>query len=302
MRSFWKIMAILALVGVCFCAVGFATGANRNGFYIDRSGLQMNSKEYSLKQEKSIGAVSEIYVDVLAVDVRLAQAEDYGLEIYSRDDSDISYTQENGKLFIKQGDNFRNWRFNFMSFDIGLRKEYITIYLPEGAFLDAVDIKYASGRVNVDALKCKAFNLKQLSGDTVISNFNADEATMNTSSGSIELRNSKAGSFNIKLLSGSLTASGLETKGLKAELTSGDTVLSGVLTGSTQINTISGNVKLEIQGQEQQYNRNIEILSGRVKVNGSRSSAGSVNYSADNILDINVTSGNVDITFIPPAL
>jgi len=293
MKHLWKIIAIFVVLGICLVTVGAVTGANTNGYYIDKNGLHLYSRTYSLIQERNLEEIYTIHIDAVEADVRFVQAEDYGLEIYSRDDSGLSFTCENGNLVINR---CRGWHLDFMKF--GQKNECVTIYLPENAQLDNVEIKSASGSIDIDAIQCKAFCANLVSGDVNIGNIEANDVAITTVSGTIEIKGGKANSFDFHLVSGNLRVSNLESGCLNADFTSGKADLSGMFTGNTKIHGVSGSVMLKVQGAEQHYNRRIEVLSGRITINGIRAGEGDVNYHADNMLDIKTISGNIDITFL----
>lgn len=294
MKRFWIVIAILAVVGICFTVSGAVAGANVNGFYFDNNGLHMYSGETTLVQERELDAFYDIYIDVQSADIKFVQSDDYGFEFNSRVEQCFNYSYDNGALVITRPDG---WYHDFMRFSLGAEQEYITIFIPQSARLNDVEIKSVSGRIDIDAVQCSTFHVNQISGNTTIGSIIAGDVSMTATSGKIHITHGEANTFYFRLVSGNLTASYLESGGLNADLTSGKADLSGVFSGNTRVHAVSGSVKLTTRGTEQQYNRNIAVVSGHVSINGTKAGAGNVNYHAGNTLDISTVSGNISITF-----
>jgi len=163
---------------------------------------------------------------------------------------------------------------------------------------DFVNITGSSSSMRINYVECKDFYIRQSSGNVYIHNIEANNVTGINGSGDIELGNGKATNFSFTLSSGKLHASEMESGNLQVEIMSGNTRVSGIFTGDTIIQSRSGNVNIEVNGSEQQYNRNVRTSSGDLRINNVRTGMGSVNFNAENSMDVKTTSGNIHITFL----
>jgi hypothetical protein len=292
MKTLWKITACAAVAGALLVSVGLLFGANTNGFYVDTNGVHVNSEnQFTLVCKSDIDVISQINIDVASAHVRVIQADSYGFEIYGKDGR-FNYSFVNGRLEISQRHIFS------IGFMFKTPQEYVEIRLPQGAILDDVSMRIASGKIDVESLRCDTLDLRLTSGRANLVNVQTNTTVMRVTSGSIILNNAVSDSFNFALSSGNITANGLQSGGLHATATSGNINLSGVFYGNTTANVTSGRIRVDVDGIEQDYNRVINVTSGRVNVNSVRSGSGNVNYNAQNTLDISAISGNIDISFL----
>lgn len=295
MKSIWSKIIIVGVVGLCLAGTGMAMGANGNGFYIDKNGLHMYSGKYTLVKETNINTISEIRIDTLSANIKLIVADDYGFEIYGREDVGFSYSYENGRLVIEEQKDVAS----FFMVGIGWQQSYINIYLPNSARLNLVEIKNTSGRINIDGLNCQTLTMKQSSGKTEINRLIADSVTMQNSSGRIEINNSSAQTFDFRMLSGNIIATDLNSESLKMEITSGTARLGGIFNGDSTIKVGSGSVTMDINGAERDFDRSVKVTSsGHVSINGIKTNSGNIDNHAGNILDVRVTSGHVNLNFL----
>ena len=293
MKTIWKVIALMAVIGMCLAISGVALGADKGGFYIDKSGLHMSTGELTHISQPDTGKITEIDIDVLSIDINIVTADKYGYEIFCRDSSAFKYSVENGRLKIEQ-----HAAIKLMTFSLFSRSEAVNVFLPAAAELDAVNIKNMSGNLSVGAMGSKSFTANVTSGNIKAGGMTSGTIKMTSSSGNIEITDSKAESFVFEMTSGNLSASGLKSDGLKAKLMSGNMKLGGTFKGDTVLNTTSGNVTIDIDGAERDYNRNVRTVSGSVRIDGKKGGAGNVNNNAASNLDIKLTSGDAAINFI----
>jgi len=293
MKTLWRVLAVLALVGAIFMTIGFAVGANNHGFYFDEHGLHMFNYTEAMIKEEDIGVISEIDIDSQSCDIRFVKAETYGFEINSRKENAFTYSVADGKLLIKEKRSF-----NFFLFNFGWQPERLIIYLPESAYLDFVSLRNVSGDINIDQLHTKDLYINQTSGDIKITKLTADDVSVISISGDMKINEIVADKCTLNTTSGDVRVSNAASKQLRIKVVSGTTEVNGELGYITEINTTTGDIKLEINGAEQDYNRQIRTVTGDVIVNGNRNNAGSVDFKATKSLDITVVTGDVRINFL----
>ncbi len=292
MKALWKIALVLLAGGLAFIALGLSLGANHRGLYINKYGLNLSDENMATAKLTATEKVTEIEIDIISANIHFIIADDYGLEIYNNNIVNFEYSINNGKLLVKEKESL-----SFNIFNFNWKEEYVNIYLPQDATINSIVIRNTSGNLDATALKCETLNVHQLSGNMKMSEIQASSITVYNTSGDVTLNQVVAERFNINITSGNFRALNFETKDLKAKTLSGDISISGELNGNSDISVTSGRVVLELAGAEQDYNRNIKVTSGSVKINGKRDGAGHVDFKAANSLDISVTSGSVKLTF-----
>jgi len=291
MKRDLKVIIMLVAVITSLAFAGIAVSAS--GLYIDNNCLKVSTGGYTFIKETNIGVVTSIRIDVATADVRFIKADKYGFEIrYQEAGAGFNYSLKNGVLVIEQRNEFKISLLSLL-----LNRDYVYVYLPENAMLEAADIINCSGTISIERLSCAKLFIKQASGCVDISNLKADDATVKSTSGKVTVIDGAAKYFDFFLTSGSLVADGLDSKGLRAELISGKVDLKGSFTGNTTLYCTTGTVRLCINGAEKDYNRNISVLVGSILVNNKKVGAGNVHYKADNMLDIKTITGNVEIIY-----
>jgi len=311
MNRIWKIVAVIAVVGAVFTGAGLLLGANTAGFSFGRGGLVMASN--NLEQTRfSTGAFSNISVNVTSMDVRIEIADDFGLEVRVRDNSNFTHSIVDGTLTISQG-RFTNINFGIFG---GWSREYVTIFIPRDAMFESVDLRVTSGRINVNDLDAVSFAASLMSGNASLNGVTAQTVYARTTSGRIsitnvdavntlELRamsgninitNATAGYFELRTTSGRIRGTGITANGLDANVLSGNIRLSGTFNGRSNVNATSGSVRLDVRGSESDFLVSASVTSGRARINGNRVTH-NINANADNTITARTTSGNVNINF-----
>lgn len=294
MKRLMMILLCTAFAGIVLMGTGFAFGANTQ-LYIDGSGLHMGDSNESEKISKTaIQPITEIEVDVASAEIQIIPSADYGFEINSRKNPQITYTNENGKLKISQSGNYF-WKI--FGFDFNFSHDSIKIFLPEDAKLQTVYLKTMSGKVSIGKLQCQTLNVRAVSGSVSAEKLVSDTTDVNCTSGNVTINESKSEKFNLNLTSGSLKASGIQSNGLTADLTSGSATIEGELLGANTFKLISGSLRLNISGAKQDYRRFVNVISGSIYIDGEKNNTGDSNSSAKNSLNINLTSGSARIDF-----
>lgn len=292
MKKTWIAIGVTAFLGIVLMLSGFAMGADLGGFYLSKKGLRLNSMDYEIIKENDLGDIKRIEVNVSSIDVRFVTAETFGFEFRGVNNGRFSYSSEGGILRINEKPVFN---LNFLDFT--WEAEFLEIYVPEGAELDLVVIISASGNLNINRLNTKTFEAKVYSGDCLFNNLVSNDISINTLSGNVDLSNAKAQTVYIDMKSGDVIVRNLEAGNLKMNVLSGNVNVAGKIDGNIDVESTSGDVDLNLKGREQDYNRDIRVLSGDVRVNGNRNSTGTVNFSAAYNLRIKTLSGNVEVNF-----
>ena len=292
MKTLWKIVVSLGIIGAVLMVVGLVLGANSSGFYFNENGLNMYNKGSERIVVMDLEAIQDIEIDVASANIRFISADSYGIEIISKRDGAFKYYIDDGRLVVKETRDLSFFIFNF-----NWEAEYVNVYLPANADLASIVIKNDSGNIELAELNCETLRIDLVSGNMKVSDIKASTISLYDESGKINAKKLEAEKFNFHVTSGTLVAQDIVSQDLVARVLSGNAKIDGLLKGHSDISVTSGGVELEIIGSEQDYNRDISVVSGSVKINGNKNSAGTVDFKAANSLRIKVTSGNVKLNF-----
>jgi len=314
MKQLWKIIGIVAAIGIVFTGAGLALGANTAGMSWGSGGFRIASRTMQYVHRTHMETFNNIYVNVSHQNVRVVQANYFGFEARYRDHTNFQYSFENGTLTITTG-GFNIGQVNFMGFG-NWESERITIFLPANASLDDVNIELSSGRVNIDQLNASTLTTRVNSGNVTINNLTTESAYIRTTSGNVRLTdtavegsldlransgnvtvtNVAANSFELRTTSGNIRASSIVANGLMADANSGNITIEGTLNGYTRANATSGRVRINATGSESDFIVSTSVGSGRVRING-RNQTSLINTNAPNRIDAQTRSGNININF-----
>ena len=292
MKKLWFVIVTLLIAGGVLCIVGAALGASGNGFYFGEGGLRMYSNEYSTIKEDNLEEIKNVDITTYSDNINFIPSDHYGLEVYSRHDSKFTYNINNGNLTINE-----KATYNFLIFNFNWEPDHIDIYFPADAEFEIVHLNNATGEIALEGLKAKSLDIKQAAGSVTIKNSVFDQMKISNVTGDINLTDVKAENVDADCQAGSIKATGLESNGLKLNLTTGDARISGNFLGNNDINLVTGSVHLTVDGNERDFNRDINVTIGDVKVNGVNSGRGQINMAAVNNLKISTTTGDINITF-----
>ncbi len=133
-----------------------------------------------------------------------------------------------------------------------------------GLNLDSLDVRGASGRIAVRDISAETALVKASSGSVTAENWKVGSGRIESSSGNLKLEEiSAAGNLELKLSSGSLNAVDIEAAVIEGRISSGRTVLKGI-SGSLELKSSSGSVDVEFRNPGNSIN--INVTSGGIDV------------------------------------
>ena len=184
-----------------------------------------------------------------------------------------------------------------------------------GSEADSIDIKISSGRTVLENIKYNSIKTNQSSGKFIISNCEAGTINSKSISGGVDFENVTADSIELDVNSGGITLTNVDAKSANLESTSGSVDLEGCeitdLTGNsnsggfkaqeTKIDTAnvkvtSGGLRLDLIGDVNDYDFDLNVSSGSVSVNDEKKSSGyTVETGKDKKITAKTSSGSINI-------
>ena len=239
-----RLTIILLSVGGGLLALGFIINMivlGINGFDINKA---YGTKE-NMHEEKIIGEIKEINIDVAEADINIYEANDGSSgRVVFLDSYNIYHTLSvnNGILRIERKSK-TGWMQIFVpSF---LSKMSIDIYLPKVDEYNNIQINSVSGDLKINtSLNSKGIALSMTSGDISINELKGDLGVKNVS-GDIFINSSAGGSINLETVSGGIDIMDSSYNSTRAKSVSGDIRLNGEFKNNLNAEAVSGDIILE---------------------------------------------------------
>lgn len=185
----------------------------------------------------------------------------------------------------------------------------------DGSEADSLDIKVSSGRTTIDNVKYNSIKSDQSSGKFVITNaeagtldvrsvsggidmenVTADSILGNSTSGGVGFTNVNAKKVNMDVTSGSFTMDNCEIEELIAESTSGGVKAEDTRIDNAELDVSSGGVNLNLSGDVNDYDFDLSVTSGSVRVNDEKKDGDYIlSTGKDKKIKVETSSGGINI-------
>ena len=269
--------AVLFVSGACFMAVS-GMGASGSGSLVDKT--------------TELGSIDELDIDMSSEDVFIYLGNENSVHYIAYDDKIPEISEKGGKLTVREPHS-KSW-FHFNR-NADTRVE-ITIDKEE---LRDSEISSSSGDIVIRGVNFGG-KVKASSGDISISRTsNTKDIQLETSSGEIFIEECKFGSLVSTQSSGDITINDIKADSISLETSSGEIKTEDTDTDSLKLKASSGDVSVELTGGKEDYNYDLSVSSGDMKIDGSKKDGRS--FTEDNSAAKKVTaetsSGDITISF-----
>lgn len=281
MNSFQRIIKYCAIAFAVFLTIMIITGVGSAVFAIIH--FLPGTSSYSSKWSEEAADYSESFQNVNSLEVNHKFGE---LVIKTGDELKVigenvpkrfkAEVDSSGKLTV----DYNSDVFHFPWFGIkGNNKSdcRVTIYVPADYILKRTTLNTGAGNLTIEGLKTDKLKISAGAGNIDGDDITAEEADIDGGVGNID--------FNHVNFSDSVLESGV-----------GNISISGILSGRTKLDGGVGEVKLDLIGNKDDYNFNIDSGLGTVRVNGEKISHNDQsNTEAENEIIVDSGIGNVRI-------
>jgi DUF4097 and DUF4098 domain-containing protein YvlB len=255
-----------------------------------------------MKQGETAFTSLNINCKLRHVEITATEDGDCGYEIKSTRFSKIIHEIKGATLYITEKLN-RLFIFTFF-FDMlrGLSKFDIKIKIPKNRKLDVVTLKNTSGNTTVKEIRCIMVDMRATSGNISFAAGSAEQFRAGQTSGRLNIDGCQLENAEIKNTSGKVEISQARMRGLAVSTTSGKVGFTGDLTGYAEIKSTSGGIDLDLTAKKQNYDLNIDVLSGNIYIDGQKQPRQKgIRHSKDNAgrneLRVKTISGHVRLNF-----
>ena len=209
--------------------------------------VKLSTVEYETNTFEFGGEITGLSLDADVADVSILPASDgvCRVECYEERKMKHSVALEDGTLVIRAADQ-REW-YDRIGIFTGVPK--ITVWLPEGACVEQVELKVTTGRVELTDIACENLTVKGSTGDVALDGVIADgEMNISRTTGDVRFDGCDAPKITVRATTGRVTGTLLTGKAFTAKATTGSVqVPADAPGGRCEVTTTTGDIKLEIQ-------------------------------------------------------
>lgn len=270
-----KIIKYLALAFAIFLIVTIFSGI-LTGIYTMSNILGLKKEntesvaEISTLELEEINDYAYLDIEIKYSNFKIKLGEKF--EVQTNNDN-IEVNQKNNKLKIIEKQSNWFWRNS--------NEEELIVYIPENIEFEKVNIETGAGRVNIEEIKAEKLKLNLGAGETIINNIISDNVDIDGGVGKFTIEN---GTIN----------------NLDFDLGIGETTINAKITGNNKIDTGIGSLKLNIDGNIEDYKFKVEKGIGNIKLNGKQVSNNEIIGNGENVIDIDGGIGEIIINFKSP--
>ena len=236
----------------------------------------------------SFDSINQITASLSSTDLRINLGNENSVyyKVYESLEPDVS--EKDGKLKIVS-EKKKSASLNFNT------STYIEVTLNKKQ-LDDIDLTLSSGDVQINDINVNG-NIQTSSGNIKINNVeNSNNISLQASSGDISLKKCSFKTLKNKTESGDIYLERINSNNIIIEAKSGDTDIVDTDICNIEANSHSGNVKIKLNGNENDINYDLSANSGSIKVGDSSYEDQYINNNnADKTIKCKTKSGNITV-------
>ena len=334
MKTIWKIIIIVIMVGMILSVVGFVTGASRT-LYIDRTGVKVSDGSISHITEMNLEQFRSVSVDVGFSDIEFVISDNFGIDLYGND-MEWLWSLEDGTLNITHN---RSALLHIIKLDfIATGRNHAKIFLPANTELETVIVRTNSGDIKIGSFRADKADVTSSFGNVELNNITsnhlqvdlssgrftginlttgkldftgrfgngyfqsvtADSLSAYSNSGDLHFTDCSFGEIDVTNSFGNIITNGFASSKTNILASSGDVRIAGDLSGETVIHANFGDTKLELSREKEEYSYYVSVRFGNIIFDGERQREQSTINSRtilENHLEITSSSGDVEVSF-----
>ncbi len=204
--------------------------------------------------------------------IKLSDDDAYYVE-YEGEGKSQAYVDGND-LYIKV--------LNASDLDFSNEENCFTLYVPADASFSDVDIDLGAGEMHLDGLQADEMKIELGAGQIMADDMVAANIKISVGAGNVELQEAILGTVKIEVGAGNCSIEGEVFEDIKAECA-------------------MGNITLELEGDEEDFDYELECVSGNLKVGDTEysglSSSKEVDNDANKKMDLQCVMGNIEVKF-----
>lgn len=219
-------------------------------------------------------SVKDLQLEIGGCLFQIKQSEDMAFYVEYKGTGKSQAYMKDDVLFVKA--------LNANSIDFTEKENCFTLYIPKDVLFDETELQLGAGKMQLDNLQAKKMKIELGAGQILAKDFEVSELEMKVGAGEIDLEEAKLGEVKIEVGAGNCTIKGSVNEKVEAECA-------------------MGNITLKLKGKEEDFDYELECVSGNLKV-GDMEYSGlakgtEVDNDADKKLDLQCVMGNIEVVF-----
>lgn len=301
--------AIMLPVGILIAAMGLRLGGKSAWGYDLRNMKYMETGKAS-ENTMELKEFDTLTVDITSADVYLTTGNSYSFSYRVQEGREPEVDQTGSELRIRQPVVVSA----FVGFNMGVTGDRYDITVPEDC--KEIELKFSgssgeltvervavtgtckvlSGEVSLSGFDSKGLEIDAASGDIVVAGVNADSLRVKASSGEITVRDGAFQDLQVEASSGDISVSNVKTDSFTSDVSSGTVNVNRVEAQTVNSELTSGDITLDLIGNAEDYDFDINVTSGEISVNGADAGDRYVNEAGKaKKIKVEATSGDIEI-------
>ncbi|MBR4082677.1 MAG: DUF4097 family beta strand repeat protein [Lachnospiraceae bacterium] len=226
------------------------------------------------KTKVTEASVKDLNLEIGGCLFQLKQSEDTAYYVEYKGDGKSQAYVKGDELFVKV--------MNTNNIDFTEKENCFTLYVPEDVLFDEAVVQLGAGKMQLGNLQAQKMKIELGAGQILAKDFEVSDVEIGVGAGDIELEEAKLGE-------------------VKIEVGAGNCKIQGSISEDVEAECAMGNITLKINGNEEDFDYELECVSGNLKV-GDMEYSGlaketEVDNAADKKLDLKCVMGNIEVTF-----
>ena len=256
------------------------------GVYMDEAGFSVNdgSKDLPMDSDRKIykgdvekihlgNEVSNLWIDMEIGDLICLSSEDRDFAIEAKEAGRLQAYVEDNTLYIKVAKDKKKTNY----------QTKVTLYVPSDVVFDTVEADMGAGNLQFGKINTNDMNVYLGAGDFTVEELRGED-------------------LNFEIGMGNVQISRLNASDLQADVGMGNFEMHGTIHDRAKLECGMGDLKLWLEGQETDYNYEIDAAMGNVTIGeqsyGGLSKSKTIDHDADKNLKLQCGLGNLEIHFV----
>lgn len=241
--------------------------------------------------------IREIEIDVGGANLFIKESDDEAVWLENRNSSQkVKYDVDDESITILAGYRRRLFRTGTVSDVSG----ELYLYLPSME-LKNIKLEIGGGKLDSMMLTASEIDIELGGGKMTFDGLSAEEVELSVGAGSVNLASLEAKEAELEVGAGNLAVSNMDVSKLVLDVGAGNADLEGRIIEKAEIDCGMGNMNLLLEGDENDYDYNLECAVGKIEVGNNRfSGLASERYmsnGSDRLLKIDCAVGTVKVDF-----
>lgn len=241
--------------------------------------------------------VREITIDVGGVNLFIKESDDEAVWLENRNYSQkVRYEADGESITIEAGHRRRLLRTDTLSDASG----ELYLYLPS-MDLKKFKLEIGGGKLDSIMLTASEIEIEIGGGKITLDGLNAEEVELSVGAGSVDLASLEAKEAELETGAGNLKVRNMDVSELVVDVGAGNADLEGKIAEKAEIDCGMGSMNLLLEGDESDYDYNLDCAVGKIEVGNNRfsglASERYISNGSGRLINIDCAVGTVKVDF-----